>query len=161
MANIKLKEITVKTGIKRYEIKTNILGYGSKGIPGNDGKDGAIFTPHVSEDGKLEWTNDGNLINPEPSNILGPQGPQGIPGPQGVSGVYIGSEEPPKGYDVWIAPDNSGQKIPTKTSELELDNVYSKEEIDIKFNNVYSKEEIDTILGIVNTELENIIAGGE
>ena len=146
--SIKIKEIKINTGIKRYEIKTNILGYGSKGIPGNDGKDGAIFTPHVSEDGTLEWTNDGNLINPEPSNILGPPGPEGEQGPQGLSGVYVGSEEPPAGYDVWIYPDGAGEQIPHKTSELELDNVYSK-------------TEIDDMLGAINTELENIIAGGE
>ena len=207
--SIKIKEIKINTGIKRYEIKTNILGYGSKGIPGNDGKDGVIFTPNVDEEGNLSWTNDGNIINPPTVNITGPegkQGPQGIPGPEGpqgipgiqgpqgepgkdgkdgidgkdgvdgtvsfdelteeqreslkgakgdigpqgepgVSGVYYG-DNPPSDADVWIFPNGDAQTIPTKTSDLELDNVYSK-------------EEIDNLFGDVNTRLENIINGGE
>lgn len=32
---------------------------------------GATFTPHVSEDGTLSWTNDKGLENPEPVNIKG------------------------------------------------------------------------------------------
>ena len=39
--------------------------------------DGTTFTPSVSEDGVLSWTNDGGKANPEPVNIKGPQGPQG------------------------------------------------------------------------------------
>lgn len=35
---------------------------------------GAVFTPHVSEDGVLSWTNDGGQPNPEPVSIMGPQG---------------------------------------------------------------------------------------
>lgn len=54
---------------------------------------GATFTPIVSEDGELSWTNNGGLENPEPVNIKGPQGEQGTPGkdgeagPQGIQGV--------------------------------------------------------------------------
>lgn len=54
---------------------------------------GATFTPIVSEDGELSWTNNGGLENPEPVNIKGPQGYQGTPGkdgeagPQGIQGV--------------------------------------------------------------------------
>lgn len=47
---------------------------GEKGDPGNDGVDGTngvIFTPHVSADGTLSWTNDGELTNPDPVNIVG------------------------------------------------------------------------------------------
>lgn len=47
---------------------------GEKGEPGNDGSNGTngvTFTPHVSADGTLSWTNDGNLVNPEPVNIVG------------------------------------------------------------------------------------------
>lgn len=35
---------------------------------------GAVFTPHVDEDGVLSWTNDGGYPDPEPVNIMGPQG---------------------------------------------------------------------------------------
>lgn len=37
-----------------------------RGEPGADGTDGAVFIPHVSEDGVLSWTNTGDLENPEP-----------------------------------------------------------------------------------------------
>lgn len=37
---------------------------------GTDGKDGATFTPSVSEDGTLLWTNDKGLENPAPFNIV-------------------------------------------------------------------------------------------
>lgn len=40
-------------------------GGGSAGAPG------ATFTPHVSEDGVLSWTNDAGLPNPDPINIGG------------------------------------------------------------------------------------------
>ncbi len=43
--------------------------------PGKDGQDGATFTPAVSADGTLSWTNDRSLPNPDPVNIRGPQGP--------------------------------------------------------------------------------------
>ena len=54
--NIKLKEIKINSSIKKYELKTTLLGYGNKGLPGIDGKDGkdgkdgingATFTPSV------------------------------------------------------------------------------------------------------------------
>ncbi len=38
---------------------------------------GTTFTPAVSEDGVLSWTNDGGKPNPEPVNIKGPQGEDG------------------------------------------------------------------------------------
>ena len=43
---------------------------------------GAVYTPSVSEDGVLSWTNNGTgLSNPAPVTIIGPQG---IPGPAGA-----------------------------------------------------------------------------
>ena len=52
----------------------------------NNVYDGATFTPHVSPEGLLTWTNNKNLPNPTPRNIRGPKGPQGVPGPQGPKG---------------------------------------------------------------------------
>lgn len=57
---------------------------------------GATFTPHMSEEGILSWSNDKGLGNPEPVNIMGPQG---------VSGVYVGSGDMPENYDVQIDID--------------------------------------------------------
>ncbi|MBV7434461.1 tail fiber protein [Cardiobacteriaceae bacterium TAE3-ERU3] len=50
------------------------------------GADGYVFTPHVSPDGELTWTNTGDAENPDPVNIRGPVGPQGPQGLQGQRG---------------------------------------------------------------------------
>lgn len=39
--------------------------------------DGTTFTPHVSPDGILSWTNDGGKANPAPANIKGKKGDPG------------------------------------------------------------------------------------
>ena len=46
----------------------------------------ATFTPSVSADGTLSWTNNKGLANPEPVNIKGPKGDTGPQGPQGLKG---------------------------------------------------------------------------
>ena len=53
---------------------------------GGGGKDGTTFTPSVSPEGELTWTNDGGKPNPEPVNIMGPAGPGGPQGPKGDTG---------------------------------------------------------------------------
>ena len=90
---------------------------GAQGEPGKDGRPGAAgapgatgttFTPSVSADGTLSWTNDGGKTNPASVNIKGPQGeqgPQGEPGatgPQGPAG-----HTPVKGTDYWTAADQT------------------------------------------------------
>ena len=37
----------------------------------------AVYLPHVDTFGDLTWSNDLDLDNPEPVNIMGPRGPQG------------------------------------------------------------------------------------
>ena len=62
---------------------------GEQGIQGEVGPQGATgpyFTPSVSDDGDLSWTNNGGLQNPNTVNIMGPQGKQGIQGPKGETG---------------------------------------------------------------------------
>lgn len=44
---------------------------GAPGAEGAPGINGVTFTPSVSEDGTLSWTNDGGLENPAPVNIKG------------------------------------------------------------------------------------------
>ena len=51
------------------------------------GVDGATYTPSVSQDGTLSWTNNGNLPNPEAVNIRGPEGPAGADGQDGAPGA--------------------------------------------------------------------------
>lgn len=55
-------------------------------LDGTEGAAGVIFTPSVSDDGTLSWTNDGGLENPTPVNIRGPQGIQGEQGETGPEG---------------------------------------------------------------------------
>lgn len=93
------------------------------------GKPGAIFTPHVSEDGILSWTNDQNLENPAPVNIkgptgdMGPAGPTGAQGETGPAGIVISDKEPEdKSHPVWINPD--GEELDVGTSGI----VVSEEE---------------------------------
>lgn len=50
---------------------------GPEGPPGATGATGPVFTPSVSSDGVLSWTNNGGLSNPDPVNIKGPQGDPG------------------------------------------------------------------------------------
>lgn len=53
------------------------LASGPKGDPG------AVYTPSVSPEGVISWTNDGDLPNPEPVNIKGPKGDTGEGVPAG------------------------------------------------------------------------------
>ena len=70
---------------------------------GSSGENGATFTPDVSEEGVISWTNDKGLPNPDPVNIKGPkgdtgatglQGEPGEPGPQGPQGDPGAQGEP-------------------------------------------------------------------
>lgn len=54
---------------------------------GGIGQNGATFTPSVSPEGIISWTNDKNLPNPEPVSIKGDKGDQGPQGEQGLQGV--------------------------------------------------------------------------
>lgn len=62
-------------------------GSGEAGADGADGEDGVTFTPSVSADGVLSWTNDGGLENPAPVNIKGADGAAGAAGADGEDGV--------------------------------------------------------------------------
>ena len=48
------------------------------GENGTPGVDGTTFTPSVSEQGVISWTNNGGLPNPQSVNIKGPKGDDGI-----------------------------------------------------------------------------------
>lgn len=71
---------------------------------GEQGTDGATFTPSVSADGTLSWTNDKGLGNPPSVNIKGPAGPQGENG-----------KTPVKGTDFWNAEDKTEIITATQT----------------------------------------------
>lgn len=48
-----------------------------QGADGAAGKDGVTFTPSLSDDGDLSWTNDGGKANPQTVNLKGPKGDTG------------------------------------------------------------------------------------
>lgn len=67
------------------------IGTGSSGASGGSGggitgANGVTFTPHLSADGTLSWTNDGGLTNPTPVNIKGAKGDTGPRGEKGDKG---------------------------------------------------------------------------
>lgn len=68
----------------------------------HDGQNGATFTPSVSEDGVISWTNDRDLDNPQPVNIRGTDGKDGKDGVDG----YI----PVKGIDYFDGVDGKDGK---------------------------------------------------
>lgn len=60
---------------------------GPQGLKGENGDPGITFTPNVSSDGTLSWTNDGNKPNPENVNIKGPKGEPGDKGDKATVSV--------------------------------------------------------------------------
>lgn len=83
------------------------------------GSRGATFTPSVSSEGIISWTNDDGLPNPEPQNIKGPQGPTGD------VGTYVGDEEPTDpSVTVWIDTSAKGDTVSHAVDEyLEQGNI--------------------------------------
>ncbi len=47
---------------------------------------GYVYTPFVSDQGVISWTNNGGLDNPASKNIMGPTGATGETGPAGANG---------------------------------------------------------------------------
>lgn len=62
-------------GLKGDKGDTGPIGpQGPQGIQGVKGDTGAVYTPTVSQEGVISWTNNGDLPNPDPIDITGPQG---------------------------------------------------------------------------------------
>ena len=62
------------TGVTPSNDQVNWMQLSGPGLPGVDG---VTFTPSVSEAGVISWTNDGEEENPDPVDIMGPQGNPG------------------------------------------------------------------------------------
>ena len=65
------------------EVSSNIVETESDSLIGTPGIDGVTFTPSVSQEGIISWTNDGGLSNPTPINIKGEKGDKGDKGDKG------------------------------------------------------------------------------
>lgn len=65
-------------GSTAFEYKGNLKGpSGNDGAQGIQGEPGAVYTPDLSADGDLSWSNNGGLTNPPTVNIKGPKGDAG------------------------------------------------------------------------------------
>ena len=84
------------------------------------GTPGTTFTPAVSQEGVISWTNDGNLPNPAPMNIKGAPGKEGAPGAPGTPGKdgEPGTPGPP---GPGLPPGGKTGQIPAKASEADYD----------------------------------------
>lgn len=110
----------------------NLKGTGSGS--GGTGEDGATFTPSVSPEGVISWTNNKGYDNPEPVNIKGPKGDTGDKGetgsigpvgPAGQDGAKGDKGEkgdpgqdgqtPVRGVDYWTEEDQ--QSVVTEVKE--------------------------------------------
>ena len=58
-----------------------------QGPRGERGPAGYVFTPSISDEGVVSWTNDGGLKNPDPVSVRGPQGVKGDKGDKGDTGA--------------------------------------------------------------------------
>lgn len=98
------------------------------------GDDGATFTPSVSEDGVLSWTNDKELENPEPVNIKGPKGDNAITLIQSAN-VYTGEEQC---IGRWTDGKPLYRKIYTGTTNASLGNtiVANVADLSIDYHNL-------------------------
>ena len=103
---------------------------GEKGETGAPGATGTTFTPSVSADGTLSWTNDGGKTNPASVNIKGTQGEQGpqgergekgetgaagAPGPEGPQGPK--GEQGPQGEPGATGPQGPAGHTPVKGTD--------------------------------------------
>lgn len=88
--------------------------------------DGTTFTPTVSEDGVLSWTNDGGKANPDPVNIKGPQGEKGEDGAFRINVTYSdGAYSADKTFDEIKAAYDAGKQPYVVRTGGTLDSVYT------------------------------------
>lgn len=91
---------------------------GAKGADGAAGKDGVTFTPSMSDDGDLSWTNDGGKANPKTVNLKGPKGDTGARGPAGADGAKGDTgPEGPRGPQGETGPAGADGKTPVKGTD--------------------------------------------
>ena len=103
---------------------------------------GATFTPHVSAEGVLSWTNDKDLPNPESVSIVGPAGPQGPQGEPGAAGAQ--GPQGPQGPQGTPAPDDYVLVQDTQPTSP-TNRVWIDSDPDTPVT-VYTTTEVDTLL---------------
>ena len=125
---------------------------GEKGDTGQQGLQGFTFTPVMSESGILSWINNGNLENPKPINLMGPQGPIGETGPKGEQGLT--GDTGPQGESAIISEVNAtidnNIGIPSVTVDLggtELNRTFT-----FSFKNIKGEQGIQGIQGEIGPQ---------
>ena len=106
--NVTFSESNQNLNVSMNENKQSLdVGFGDFQTV-HDGQNGATFTPSVSLDGIISWTNDRELPNPEPVNIKGVKGDKGEQGPAGKDGTN-GKDgyAPVRGTDYWTDADKA------------------------------------------------------
>ena len=129
-----------------------VIPKGDKGDTGQQGLQGFTFTPVMSESGILSWVNNGNLENPKPINLMGPQGPIGETGPKGEQGLT--GDIGPKGESAIISEVNAtidnNVGIPSITVDLggtELNRTFT-----FNFKNIKGEQGIRGIQGEIGPQ---------
>lgn len=130
--------------------------------------DGATFTPSVSEDGDLSWTNDKGKENPPTVNIKGTKGDPGavkmqvvdtLPQVGDTDTIYLLKKDTPGEqnlYDEYVYTEASGWEHIGDTS-VDLTDYYTKEETEEKLN---SKQDALTAGNNITIENNVISASG-
>lgn len=136
--------ITDKNGTTSVTVSDGQNGQdGSPGTDGQDGADGVTFTPAVSNEGVISWTNDGGRTNPQSVNIRGPKGDTGDTGPQGDDYVLTAADKAeiagavfePQPFTVTVL--NSGQAIRYNTGGLYKSSAYNASDF-VDLSGVYA-----------------------
>lgn len=143
---------------------------GPAGAKGADGENGATFTPSVSADGELSWTNDKGLSNPDSVNIKGPQGDRGEQGVQGIQGLQgeagpqgpVGpagpkgeqGEQGPRGEQGIQGPQGKGATIRSITFPDSSTTSQNADSL-ITFNNSYQHSDKAASLTVVTTRTDS------
>lgn len=130
--------------------------------------DGATFTPSVSDNGDLSWTNDKGKENPPTVNIAGPPGAPGavkmqvvdtLPQVGDTDTIYLLKKDTPGEqnlYDEYVYTETSGWEHIGDTS-VDLTDYYTKEETEEKLN---SKQDALTAGNNITIENNVISASG-
>lgn len=93
---------------------------GAPGVDGAKGDPGAVFTPAVSPEGELSWTNNGSLDNPDPVNIKGQKGDAGEAGTPGATGAAGASIKAIELYTNEAGGVTGGKATLTDNSEITI-----------------------------------------
>lgn len=136
--------VNFKESSQTFRVTAEDLGV----VINKGGTDGAVFYPIVSEDGIISWTNNAALPNPDPVNIKGP------PGIDGISPV-VDVEAIPEGHRITITDKNGPQIFDILNgianndaiADIVASKTYSKQEVDDKLK---TKADAKTLTSLVN-----------